>query len=107
MGTKGQIREPGTDSGPLELRAPVVTHSAGLVTAALLLSPFLFASWNFKDSISGFVFMEAATTNHFSSLTWQKGKKRLYRAIHNDLFYAGINLNVVSIDVYNHPPEPT
>lgn len=45
--------------------------------------------------------MEAANTNHFSSLTWQKEKQ--YWAIDNDLFYAGINLNVVPLDVYNHP----
>lgn len=40
------------------------------------------------------------------SLTRQKEKKtdtvELFITI---LFYAGINLNVVSIDVYNHPPD--
>lgn len=103
-GTKGQIWEPGTDSGPLGLPAAVVTHSTGLVTAALPSSSLLFASWNFKDSISGFILTGAAKTNHFSSLTGQKEKKTdIVELFITILFYAGINLNVVSIDVYNHP----
>lgn len=50
--------------------------------------------------------MGAAKTNHFSSLTRRKEKKNdLAELFITILFYAGINLNVVSIDVYNHPAD--